>query len=153
MTWFSLGTWHHHTHLLVLLLTFTTLLTELENSHIRHAFMSMFVIYLYFHVVGVQPSFFVRSALLIFLVSLFVLLCMSSFCFLLILDAQMYINSAFWIKCPQKMKILNYKEVLQRPWYRYICTECVFVYRYTLRVTISTYASITEDIYLYSVFK
>jgi len=51
------------------------------------------------------------------------------------------------------MKILYNKEARQRPWYCYICTECVFVYRYTLHVTRSTYDSITEDMYLYSVFK
>jgi hypothetical protein len=49
------------------------------------------------------------------------------------------------------MKIPNNKEALQKPSYRYVCTECVFVYRYTLHVTRSTYDSITEDIYLYSV--
>jgi len=51
------------------------------------------------------------------------------------------------------MKIPNNKEACQRPWYWYICTECVFVYPYTLHVTRSTYDSITEDIYLYPVFK
>jgi len=54
---------------------------------------------------------------------------------------------------PQKMKIPNNKEALQRPSYRYICTECVFVYRYGLHITRFTYDSITEDTYLYSVFK
>ena len=49
------------------------------------------------------------------------------------------------------MKIPNYKEVLQRPSYRYIWTTCVFEYPYTLHIIRSTYASIMEDIYLYSV--
>jgi len=45
--------------------------------------MSMFVIYLYFHVLGVQQLLFVSSVLFILLVlfAMF-LLCMSSFCFL-----------------------------------------------------------------------
>ena len=51
------------------------------------------------------------------------------------------------------MKFRNNKEVLKRPWYQYICTECVFVYPYTLHITRSTYDGITEDTYLYSVVK
>jgi hypothetical protein len=125
--------------------------------------MSMFVIYLYFHVVGVQPRFFVRSVLLIFLVSLFVLLSVKSrsshtkcisvhkthsvhiyryqglwrtslwlrifiFCWNLIQNAELiYICvSKMSKKQNEDIQSKTNKETKKiRPWYRYICTECV----------------------------
>jgi len=119
-----------------------------NNSYIGHVFMNIFVIYLYFHVyIRVQPRFVVGSALFIFL-ALFAmfLFCMSSICFLL--DFVYIWIPRTELKFPQKRKIPNYKEVLQRPSYRYICTECVFVDPYTLHVTRSTYIIVLWKIYI-----
>ena len=126
-----------------------TLLTELENSHIRHVFMCMFVIYLYFHVLGVQPRFVCKvcvAHLLSYVLLIFCFVCFRSVSCLILYQFRV-LNTNFH----KKWKFLITRKVVKNLGTDIFVQNVLltFVYPYALHITRSTYAVVLRKMHIY----